>query len=275
MRYPLHDLSSEVFVQLCADLLKAENKFESVRLFSHSKNTGYDIEAFKGISKIAIEVKHKLIVTENALTQEILKAQKALEFYHEYFFITSAKLSSILKEEFSTRKIKILDQDNITKLLTKHNDIAESYFKNLKEEKKKIYARLFGSIVAVLAILISSYTIFFDGNQNQANKPLDQKIQNLEQVLNGMRNIESDLKSIKQDMIETEINNKRILAEYEKIKGVEKIIDERKSELNSVLNYKPWSTRLLEFLFGTAFGIFTSIISSILFEKWKHKLSLK
>lgn len=274
MKYHLHDLTTEAFTQLCGDLLNAEFHYDKMMFFSGTKITEADIETLKGIKKSAIIVKHKLTIPENSLVSEIEKAQKKLEFFHDVFYITSAKLPPNLQEKLSTQKIKIFDYDDIINLLKKHDDISSRYFSNLKSKNRKITAALVSSISGIIVTIIFSYLSIFDKN-NHSTKPLEQKIQNVEQVLIGIKSLENDLESIKDDMVETEINNKKVLAEYEKMKGVQKLVNEQKDELNAVLNYKPWTTRLLEFAFGTIFGILTSIISSILFEKWKHKLSLK
>jgi hypothetical protein len=275
MKYPIFELTPDKFVQLCSDLFQAEYVYDKLYIFTNNNGKTVDIQGHKGIEKIGIEVKHKSTFSEKSLVELIENFKNQFDVYHQFFFIISAKISKQDKLKFSTENVKILDQEDLFKLLDKHNDVAKRYFQNLKVEKKKTSFVFTSSLVAVIAsIAVSSTTIFSFFEKNES-KPLENKIQNVEQVLNGIKNLEGDLNKIKEDMVETEIQNKKIMLEYEKLKGVEDLIEKRKEELNSIVNYKSWSTRIFEFLFGTFFGVVTSIFSSILYDKWKQKRALK
>ena len=90
-----------------------------------------------------------------------------------------------------------------------------------------------------------------------------------------MKGLEKHLEDIKEDMIKTDMENKKILEEYEKIKGIEDIINKKKEILKVVLNYQPWYKKFLNYFLGVITGIFTSIIGGILLNKWKLYKSLK
>jgi hypothetical protein len=275
MKYPLFELTPEKFVELCSDLFNAEKKFDKVFIITNRDGNSIDITGLKGTEKTAIQVKHKRTFGEDSIIEQLKESESYLEFHHYFIFVVSAKLSKDIKSKFSNDKIQIYDQDDLIKLLDKHEDVARRYFQNLKAEKNKTSLVLFSSLSGILASVIFSFSTIFSSLDNNNDKPLENKIKNVEEVLSGIKNLETDLKVIKEDMIETEIQNKRIILENEKLKGVEDLISKRKEELNEIVNYKPWSTRIFEFLFGTFFGIATSIFSSILYDKWKQRNALK
>lgn len=126
-------------------------------------------------------------------------------------------------------------------------------------------------IVALLSILSVIYTIF----PEKTDKTLKNRIDNVERALDGIKGLEKDLEFIKEDMIKTDLENKRILEEYKKMEGLEKVINDKKESLNLVLNYQPWYKRFLNYFFGFLLGIASSVIAGIMREKWKLNKSLK
>jgi len=276
MKYPIFELTPEKFIQLCADLFQAEHIYDKLFIFTNNEGKTVDIQGHKGIEKTGIEVKHKFTFSETSLADQLEKSKNHFEYYHNFILIVSAKIPKQVKLRFSNDKITVYDQEDLFRLLDKHGDVAKRYFQNLKIEKKKTSLLFTSSLLGVIAsVVFSSASIFSFFEKNEEDKPLESKIENVEQVLNGIKNLEEDLNNIKEDMIETEVQNKRITLEYEKLKGVEDLIGKRKEELSSIVNYKSWQTRIWEFLFGTFFGIVTSIFSSILYDKWKQRKALK
>jgi hypothetical protein len=273
LKYQLFELSGEKFEQLCADLLNAEYNYDKFFITSGPNDNGVDILAVSGIKKIAIQVKHRYKIVYKELEKEIERHKPLLEYHHEFIYITSASISRKTLNKVQSDKIKILAQDDIIELLDKHSDIGQRYFTILEKKKKRNRTSFYASLIGVLISLFATFSTIYSEIQSK-DKPLKERINNVEQALNGIKGLEKDLESIKSDMIKTDLENKKILEEYEKMKGLEDIVIEKKESLNIVLNYEPWYKKALNYFFGLLTGIFTSIIASILYERWKLKREL-
>jgi hypothetical protein len=271
IKYNIFELSAIKFEELCADLLNAEYQFDKFFITDGPNDNGVDILALKGIKKLAIQIKHRYRIANSQLAKEIEKYKHLLEFHHEFIFMTSAHLAQDVKEDLESDKIKIISQQDILNLLEKHSDIAQRYFNIVEKKNKKNRQWLSTSIVgAIISIILSLFTF----NNDKKDKTLSERIDNVEQTLQGIKGLEKDLESIKSDMIETDTENKKIMAEYKKMKGLENIVKDNKETLNDILNYQPWYKKILSYVLVFITGICTSIFASILLEKWKLRREL-
>lgn len=274
LKYQIFDLTPTKFEDLCYDLLNAEYRFDKSFITDGPNDNGIDILGLKGIEKIAIQVKHKFHIEKKSLRLEIDKYKHLLEYHHRFIFITSALIDTNSIKECETEKITIISQVELIKLLDKHSDIAKRYFTIIEQKNKSIKSWLTTSLIGVLiSIMASFFSLLID--KNDKDMPLTSRIDNVEKALQNIKGLEKDLAEIKEDMIKTDLENKRILDEYEKIKGLESIINDKKESLNLVLNYEPWYKKILNYLLGLVTGIFSSIIASILWSKWKLYKTLK
>ena len=273
MKYNLFDLTASDFENLCADLLNSEYQFDKYFITDGPNDGGIDILALKGIEKIAIQIKHRYRFNNSQFNKEIEKYKPILEFHHKFIFITSAQITKEVIESINSKQIQVFAQNEIELLLDKHSDVAKRYFSNIEKKKKQNKKWLSTSLVAVSFSLISILINLYQDSR-KVNRSLSERIINVEQTLSGIKNLESDLESIKSDMIKTDLENKRILEEYNKIKGLEHIVNEKKDSLKSIISYEPWYMKALNYFLGIITGIFTSIIASILYERWKLKKEL-
>ncbi len=224
MKYPLFDLTPEKFVELCTDLFNSENSYDDICIFSNNDGKSTDIQAYKGIEKTGFEVKHKFTFSKKSLIDQLEKSKEKILYFQKFILIVSAKIPKKIKLNFTSAKLKIYDQEDLFELLDKHTYIADRYFKNLKKEKKKKLIVFLSLIVGIMvSITLTSISIFPFFNNNE-DKLLENKIQNVEEVLKTIKNLEGDLNKIKEDMVITEIQNKKIILEYVKLKGVEDLI---------------------------------------------------
>jgi hypothetical protein len=267
LKYQIFDLTTLRFEELIVDILKAEFNYDKAFITDGPKDNGRDILVKKGLEKTAIQVKHKYQIPKGSLRQEIEKYKHLLEFHHKFIFITSAQIDKKYIEDCETEKISIISQNEIIQLLDKHSDIAERYFKIVEKKKKSSKTWLLTSIVGIVISINSSiFTLLID--KTNSEKPLASRIDNI-------KGLEKDLEEIKDDMIKTDLENKRILEENEKMQGLEELINDKKESLSLVLNYQPWYKKLLNYFLGIVTGIFSSIIASILWNRWRLYKSLK
>jgi hypothetical protein len=276
MEYPIFDLNLESFERLCYDLLNAENNYDKIYFLTDEKGAGLkaDIVAIKGMEKIAIEVKHKKQIRRTDLLEDINRLKGLLEYHHKLIYITSASLTNESYEDIQDSRIQIIDQKKLFQLLDRHPMLASGYFKNVKAKRETkaslLKSSIIGIIISVAAGLASTTSLI-----GEKNKPLEGRIQNVEVALNNIKDLEKSLSTIKEDMIATEMKNREITEEYEKLKGVEAIIKEKKESLDSILNYKPWYKIVIDYIIGFLLGVFTSIIGSIVYDKWRLRKSLE
>ena len=269
----LFNLTPKKFEEFCADLLNAENQFDKFFITVGTNDDGVDILALKGIKKIAIQVKHRYRIKKDELHLEIERCKGLLEFHHEFIYITSAKLSKEIIDEFETEKVRIISQHEILELLDKHEGVAQRYFslvqKRNTHNKRWLSASFVGVIMSIASLLIN---FFIEKKVEQ--KTLEHRIGNVESALEGIKGLEKDLESIKKDMIQTDLESKKILEEYKRMQGLKKLTKEQKESLNAVLNYQPWYKKVLSYFLAIITGIFTSIIASIFYERWKLRRQL-
>lgn len=274
LKYQVFNLTPDKFMQLCYDLLQAEFNYDKLSIIFGPNDSGVDISGTKGVEKTAVHIKHKYRIDKGSLEKEIQKYSYLLEFNHKFIYLTSSLIDKDLMGKYETDKISIISQTELFNLLDKHSDIAQRYFTALEQKTKSSkYLLTTASTGVIISVIIYLFTFMLDKNGN--DKPLTNRIENVEVALKGIKGLEEDLKTIKDDMIQTELENKRILEEYEKVQGVEELINEKKEFLNIVLNYQPWYKKFLSYFLGLITGVFTSIIGSILFEKWKLKRALE
>ncbi len=269
----LFELTPQKFEELCADLLNSEHQFDRFFITDGPNDQGVDILALKGIKKIAIQVKHRYQFRAGQLRQEIEQYKPLLEFHHEFIFISSAPIAKTTINELETEKIKIISQNEILELLKLHEDVSQRYFKASDQRKKNTRRWLSTSLIGLVLSVSSAFITFFMESQIE-EKPLEERITSVENALKGLHGLEKDLESIREDMIQTDLENKRILEEYEKMKGLEEFVNNQKESLNIVLNYQPWYKKALNYILGVLTGIFTSIVGSILWERYKLKRQL-
>lgn len=274
MKYQLFDLTPAKFEDLCYDLLNAEFKYDKSFITDGPNDNGVDILAIKGLEKTAIQIKHKYKFNENSLSNEIKRYEHLLEWHHKFIYVTSALVDEISRKNLESDKISIISQKEIYLLLEKHSSIALKYFTPVEIKNKSVKKWLSSSIIGVVLSIIASLSTFFI-DKHEKDNPLQNQIQNVEQALENIKGLEKHLADIKTNMIETDIKNKKILEEYEKMQGIEDVIKDKKESLNLILNYEPWYKKALTYFLGVLTGIFTSIIGNILYKRWKLDKILK
>ena len=270
----IYDLTAEQFENLCVDLLNAEYKFENSISFNKTRENQIDFVGYKGLEKYGFEIKHKYKIDFSTLKKILDPFQSYFDFYHKFILITSANIDRGTIKHFENDKIKIISKNELIELLKKHTSVSERYFSILETKEKKNdrwYKVSLGGILApIFLFMISTY---FDYKDNQ--KPLENRIENVGKALESIKDLEKYLENVKTDMIKTDLENKKILEEFNKLQGVEDMINEKKESLKIVLEYEPWYKRLFSYFLVFITGISTSILGTILLNKWKLNKSLK
>jgi len=132
LKYQIFDLTTNRFVELCHDLLKAEFDYDKTVITDAKDDKGIDILALKGVEEIAIQVKHKYKLSKENLEKELNKYVEILEAHHKFIYITSAKIEKNILNKYESNEVSIIPQNEPINLLDKHPDISQSFFLDIE-----------------------------------------------------------------------------------------------------------------------------------------------
>lgn len=273
---PLYNLTPQEFERFVADLLP-EAGYKDVRLEGGPGDRGIDISATIDGKEVAFQVKHKTRVSLGDIRR----------FTERYFadpsvprllvFVTSAILPPNSKNISDSLpagcEINFLDRSDIERLIARHPAAQENWFeaasKRLRSQKLHLLAGVIGVIASVLGSGIFSYTI-----TNAPKKPLDKRIDTVELALTNIRDLETYLSSIKDDMAETEKARSVIIQKYTEAQELEKLTDQQIAAIKSTLQAQTWWYTAFNYFLGFVLGIASSFVSSALYSRWQQRKAL-
>lgn len=270
------ELSNNEFTKLCFELLNKEYNFDKIILSDGLIDKNIDIYGEKDQKKYAILVKHRYIVESNKLKTEFEKYSKITQAYDYFIYITSAEvdLNFLLLQKYSN--VILIEQTKLLQLLIKHKDTFDKYSNintnNRKKNEKTFTISLFGVITSlVFTILTLTVPLLITKHSND----LDNRIENVESTLKNLEGMESYLKTIKNDMVKMNEENKAISEEYLRIQKIKGLITDDKKTLKNIISFEPWYIKIITFITGIITGIATSMFGNIIYEKFKKEKELK
>jgi DNA-binding transcriptional regulator YbjK len=104
---------------------------------------------------------------------------------------------------------------------------------------------------------------------------LDDRIKNVENALTSIRDLETYLNKIKQDMVATETATQQLNEKYVKAKELEKLTQVQIDALKATLQTESWHRTLFTSAMGFILGIASSFVASVLYTKWGQREALK
>ena len=113
------------------------------------------------------------------------------------------------------------------------------------------------------------------GHFSKQPQPLDKRIQTVETTLTSIRDLEGYLGKIKDDMVATDVAARELNKRYAKAKELEKLTDSQRQTLKQILQAEKWWRTLLNYGLGFVLGVASSLIASILYERWKQTKALQ
>jgi hypothetical protein len=272
----IYDLSPQEFEKLVADLLSATG-YSDLQLVGYG-SLGADIRGKLHDKPVAIRVTHKLQ----------LKAGDIAKIVHEYFsnvstprsliFVTSADIVSadfiIRPQLLPDQEFRLLGRKDILQLITDHPDIAGHFFKVAQKRSSGLKMQLIASIAAAVISLISlGYSSYMRFVAPQVT--LDNRIKNVENALTSIRDLETYLNKIKQDMVATETATQQLNEKYAKAKELGKLTQAQVDALKATLQAESWHRTLFTSAMGFILGIASSFVASVLYTKWRQREALK
>lgn len=268
----IYDLKPDEFENLVATLLQYDH-FGNIRFVGEPEYKGIDILAEQYAKPVGIKVKHRKKLLPSEVKQFISHLKESNNLPNNIIIATSAKitplLNTVIKEAHSNYNIDLLGIDELQTIMERQGSITEKFFYRVKSREKtskwKISFSILGSSISLIALLIS-----FINPLDEHLDPLDKQMQTVESALKNIRDLETHLITLKEDIVAKEKATQEINEKYAKAKELEKITDAQLASLKNVLEKENlWKT-----FFGFILGISSSLVSGILYDKWKQRNDL-
>jgi len=286
-KYPIYEMSGEVFERLVVDLLSTTGIYSNLKLeSSEGIDKGYDIIG-EGIGpdrkprKAIIQVKHRREFNARAIRRDIKWASKISGGVYEYVLVTSSIAppsfsgDTLLKEFHDViEKFTIIDRKTIISLLDKNPLIVEKYFAPLKKRIKTSKIIQWVSIIASLSSIFSFFSLFVISDSRVEDTPLKNKMIVVEKALDGLKDLEHNLEAVKRELQETSSKSDRIKKEYEQALKLKDVTEQQLEAFRKALNVEDTQRTIFKYVLGFIFGFASSLLASISYEKWKRYKSL-
>lgn len=274
----LYKLTPLEFEQLVTTLL-SETGFSDLKIVDGPGDRGVDIIGTENHKKVAIQVKHKKNLTLSELRRFTDKYfSDPLAPTKTLIYVTSAKspqgVETIINELPQDCSLRIIDQDEINKILTHRYAASSKFFDQavlrLKNQRNNL---ILGVTLACISTLVALWS---DHNLMEARKtPLNNRITNVEKAINNIKDLEIYLTSFKNDLVETEKATQIINQKYSKAKELEKLSEVQIEALKSTLQTESWRRTLFNYLLGFVLGIASSFVASVMYAKWQQHRALE
>jgi tRNA splicing endonuclease len=278
------DLSPSGFENLCFDLLYAEGG--NFWFNNDSNQRWFDIagERFSpdGTTiKVAVEVKHRRVFYPEGLRFFVDQLSKSDLQFDEYMFITSSPLTtSQLKKLHSDivsptgLKISLLGQMEVIQLLEKHQDIASKHLKAVERAARKRGTWLAVSLIGIFTSVLSLKYATAPFTNDQERDSFKNKIHAVETNLNNLKGLEDSLIELKKELQKTSYESAKIKKEYEEALKLKEVTAEQLAHIKIAVSAQSSSDTLLNYFLGFILGVASSILATIITDRWKAKRAL-
>jgi len=278
----LFELQPKEFEKLCLRLLETVG-FEMITQMKSTIDVGFDFQGrLRGKEKTkeaVFIIKHKLELSKSDI-KKILDSFFRIGTFNDIFvLVTSSKITNSHHEVVDNYagkmgEIRIIGQDEILSLINKNSGIADEFFSPIKKQivrkRAELSLSLIGAFLGIIGVVFSFTQQFI-----KEKEPLDIRIKKVESAINNIKDLESYLKEIKIEMIETEKSTQLINEKYEKAQELKSLTENQLEAINLALKTQSRMEIAFNLLMGFIIGIGSSFIASILYGKWKHYKSLK
>ncbi len=271
----LYQLRPNEFEELCAKVIK--DILPGITDIEHLDNVSDisgDIIGKIGNETVAIEVKHKLKITRQDVQSIFAKLVMSANNPKHVVLMTSASIHDIDRSAlpvFEDVTYYFIGVDDILKVLNKP-EIKKTELNHALKRSKQQGIRLFiASLAMIISFGASMITVFLPHEK----QPLERKIESVEIVIGNLKDLEGQLKDIKDDMLKTQKAKILIEQEYKEAKELEKITAEQLELVKRAIKSQSWQDTLLQYFLAFVLGAASSIVGSIIISKIKQRQALK
>ncbi len=277
----LYQLKPQEFEALCAKAIKEIiPEITDVELVGNMHGDfGVDIVGKLHGEIVAIEVKHKLRINRQEVQRIFDTLLKSPYKPKHVVLMSSAMLKDIHHSPVTNPQTYItyhfIGANDILEVMnTKEINQTELIHatKRVKEEKRGL---IFSSMTMTIALGMMGSMLFDFWHENKESPTLTTKIQSVEKSINNLKDLENQLKDMKEDMLATEKASKTIEQNYRNAQELQKLTDQQLEALKGTLQSQSWKDLLLQNLVGFILGISSSIVATILHSKFKRRQALE
>ncbi|MCJ7645341.1 restriction endonuclease [bacterium] len=272
----IYDLRPDEFEEFVAGLLQ-KSGFSDVRLVGGPQDKGIDILAKQDGETIAIQVKHRKELRPAEIERFIDHYLADDRSPRNILLVTSAKitpqLSAVLQKVPHGLRIRLLGLDDLQALMINQSDVVKKFIypaqRRKSSSRRQFLISFLGGLVSIIGLLITALLPL-----TKHKEPLDQQIKTVETALQSIRDLESHLAALKEDMVAKEKATQEINEKYAKARELKKLTDAQLEALKSTLQAEKWWRTLLQYGLGFILGISSSFVASILHARWKQRRAL-
>lgn len=272
----LYEISPREFEQLCMAIMMVTG-FDSARLVGGPGDQGVDILGTKDEHRVAVEVKHTRRLSYAKL-QDIVRLLNNNPYSASKFFVmTSAPIDSThtrILSDLSSQgiSVQIFAQDDILDVLSEHPEIEQKMLSPTQKRSRRQKFQLWIGLAGAITSLFVGFTTSFLLSQ-QTNAPLHQRIETVESAIGSLKNLEKDLKDIKNEMVDTQRAIQAINEEYAKAKVLKDITDGQYAATRAALQDSLiW--RIVIGICGFGTGIAASVAGNVIYSRWQQRRAL-
>jgi hypothetical protein len=205
--------------------------------------------------------------------------------FNEIVIMTSAAQQQMAKANRMTSlisycqgegvQVNFIGQYELFKLLNNNKDIADKYFTAvLRKVKTRTLAKYLSVLAAISSILGLLFGLYFQ-NKQVSDSPLKQQIESVEETLNGVKNLEINLRRLKNDLENTAKESEKIKIEYEKALKLRQITSEQLTQIKKAISSQSKSEVIFNYSLGFLFGVASSILGAIIVDRIKRRRALQ
>ena len=273
----LYSLSQFEFEELCVDLFSDWGQYHSVIVDSRPRDRGYIAQGIRDDSS----GKPDFLIVKHLRHLGPAEVERGLqgipvEEIRQIILMTSASLSDQEKAQVKVlfSKIQIYDRTSILKVIHDHENL-QRYFRLAERRRLRQRRRLlFSSLLALASVLGIFFTLVSYIPIDRNKKHLGKKIEAVDRSLQGLKDLETYLGDIREEMKDTKSAMEEIEKEYARTQELKNMTGEEVQALRAVLEARrPWVTVFGYFL-SFVLGIASSVIATIFYDRLKTRRRL-
>jgi len=274
----LYELTPDEFNRLIAALF-AEMGYSDLCIIDGPMDKGIDIIGIRNKEQVGIQVKHKRHIGANEIKEFVSSYFSSPSNPRALIYVTSSEVPSNLDREIVEQlppgySFQLIGRRDILRMVDVHRDVANIFLKKVKERISSLRNRLsfgiIGVIVSIIASIMSFYSMHFF-----PRPPLDKRIQTVENALSSIRDLETYLGTIKQDMVETEKATQLLKQKYTQAKELEKLTQDQVNALKATLQAESWHRTIFNWAMGFILGVASSFLGGVFYARWRQSKALE
>lgn len=287
-KYPLYELTPEVFERLCFDLLARSYQGFDFGIFGPEPgpDKGVDFvgtkdEAGKHV-KVAVEIKHRTSLHPDGLRLFLQRFADYFSDFDELVIVTSSPITKTHREFVSLPSLKekgvnvrLIGQSDIFELLEKNQDIAARYFDKVRDKVRKRkyaeYLSVLASVASVIGLILSLYSY----NNHEETTSLDRQIDSVEMALKGVRSLEGSLSDLKGELTKTSKESEQIKKEYEEALKLKSVTADQLKQIRKAVSSQTNSEIVFNYLLGFLLGVGSSILGAVIYDRIRRFRALQ